>query len=117
MVEKDGFFIGVYDPLDVRRNTLECSKEIINSIQKSETLEQIRKEKLKTYGQMKSVMEELTLLVNKLRTRLPVSHLRKAISHKKTRSSPVKINTEFSSELKKLEKQLKEVEDELISLD
>jgi len=119
MEEKD-FFVGIYDPLDVRRNLLESSREILKSLKTFTDVSEIRKNKLKLYKKMKSVMEELNLLVTKLDKKLPESHLRKKIE--KTVSSPVYVAKEKSkkeglvNELDKLESQLSEVERELSEL-
>ena len=48
MAEKD-FFVGIYDPQDVRRNVLESSKEVVNSLQSHDSLKSIRRNKLKCY--------------------------------------------------------------------
>ena len=80
---KDGFFVGVYDPIDVRRNLLENSKELIKSLQSFDALLKIRHQKVKVYRETKEVMNELDLLITKLKSRLPKAHLRKAIEKKR----------------------------------
>lgn len=112
--DKD-FFVGIYDPLDVRRNLLESSKELIKSLDGSEKLHQIRQQKLRKYKEMKAVMEELNLLIEKLKKRLPKSHLRKA-TQKRVRKiklphlDSAATGAKFSAELEKLEKELRSVE-------
>jgi len=108
MDEKD-FFVGIYDPADVRRNLLESSKEVVKSLQAYEKLHVIRTQKLKRFKDMKKVMNELDMLIEKLNEKLPKSHLRTAIDVPQTR-------TNFSSELQKLEEQLSAVEKELSSM-
>ncbi|MBN2368569.1 hypothetical protein JXC34_06115 [Candidatus Woesearchaeota archaeon] len=109
---KDGFFVGIYDPIDVRRNLLENSKEIVKSLQYYDKLKEIRSNKLMLFQEMKTVMEELDLLVTKLKEKLPKSHLRK-VQEEKEKHSPEK----FSSELDQLEKQLRIIENELSGMD
>ena len=120
--EKDGFFVGVYDPIDVRRNLLENSKELIKSLQSFDTLLKIRHQKIVAYKETKEVMNELDLLIVKLRSGLPKAHLRKAIEKKRPkRIMSTKIQTDlksdsrdrFISELKKLEQEMKNIEKEI----
>jgi hypothetical protein len=105
----EDYFVGIYDPIDVRRNVLESSKEIVKSIQVFERVESIREEKLKTVREMKKIMAELELLVVKLSERLPKAKLRKAIRD----FEPHKPIRNYASEFEKLEEQLKLVEKEL----
>lgn len=108
MAQED-FFVGVYDPIDVRRNLLEGSKEVVKSLQSYDKLEQIRNKKLAYFKEMRIVMSELDLLVGNLKTKLPKSNLRKAVD----RPHPESSTTSFVGELAKLEEQLKTVEKEL----
>lgn len=121
---KDDFFVGIYDPIDVRRNLLENSKEIIKSLQSFDTLVKIRHQKTKLYKEMKDVMNELGLLITKLKSKLPKAHLRKAIEkNQPRRAMAARIGTElkssskegFVSELKKLEQEMKNIEKEISS--
>ena len=48
MGEKD-FYVGIYEPQDVRRNVLESSREIISSIQSKRGLDAVRHAKLTEY--------------------------------------------------------------------
>jgi len=118
MKRDDNFFVGIYDPVDVRRNLLESSKEIIKSLQSVERLESIRNEKLKLFRKKKELMNELDILVSKLRDRLPKAYLRKALDNKELLASkPLYTSKQkFSSELEKLEQELRNVETELSSL-
>jgi len=117
--KEEDYFVGIYDPLDVRRNLLESSKEIIKSLQAFDKVESVREEKLKLFKEMRRVMAELDLLVSKLKTKLPKSYLRKAVE-KNNVSSLRKIqypaNKKFSSELERLEQELRNVERELSSM-
>jgi hypothetical protein len=111
-MEDEKFFVGIYDPLDVRRNLLESSKEVVKAMQAFETIEKTREEKLKLFREMNFIMKELDVLVTKLKARLPKSHLRKALDEPVKRKVP-RVSSKFSSELEKLEEQLKMIEREL----
>jgi hypothetical protein len=118
MEKEDDYFVGIYEPLDVRRNLLESSKEIIKSLQANENLQRTREMKLRLYREMKRIMEELDLLISKLSKRLPKSGLRKALENdsKKISHRVIQVNNpKFNSELEKLEQQLRNVEKDLSS--
>jgi hypothetical protein len=108
-MDKD-YFIGIYEPVDVRRNLLEASKEIVSSLKSYEKLESIRREKLRHYQEMKDLISELDMLVSRLRKNLPRSDLRKTVERPKmhipsdTKNSP--------AEMRKLEEQIRKIEDE-----
>jgi len=118
---KDDFFVGVYDPIDVRRNLLENSKELIKSLNAFDSLIKIRHQKVKVYRETKEVMTELDLLISKLKTKLPKAHLRKAIEKKRPKPMSRTVSTnlksdskeKFISELKNLEREMKNIEKEI----
>ena len=119
----EGFFVGIYDPLDIRRNILESSKELIKSLEAYERLEKIRESKLRYFAQMRKTMKELELLASKLKERMPKSNIRKTIEpisqtpnislSQTTKKQPQMRTESFSSELQNLEQELKNVEKEL----
>ena len=107
---KDDFFVGLYEPLDVRRNLLESSKEVVKSLQAFEKLSEIRRNKLRYYEQMRGIMDELNFLTSKLRTKLPESHLRK------TNEKIVMTKEVPSEEMRKLEDEFRKIEREFSDL-
>jgi len=110
----ENYFVGIYDPVDVRRNLLESSKEAVESLQSFTKLEDIRKKKIRHVREMKIIMEELDLLVGKLREKLPKSHLRNTLD---ISDKPKQGAVKFTSELERLESQLNELESELSAIE
>jgi hypothetical protein len=108
MTEKD-FFVGIYNPKDVKRNVLESSRQVLDSLQSNTKLKKIRYEKIKYYEQMNKIMNELDLLISRLQKKLPKSKLRKNYSKKteKTHSGPG---------MSKVEEQLSKIEKEFSNL-
>jgi hypothetical protein len=104
MEEKD-FFVGIYDPTDVRRNILESSKDIVSSFQKDKNLKKIRQDKLFLYEEMRNLMIELNMLIDRLNKKMPKSYLRKN-----------EIKDDPSPEVKKLEKELRNIEKDIYML-
>ena len=113
-MKDDSFFVGIYNPEDARRNILESSRELVKSLQSYDKLNNVREQKLLLFKEMKTVMEELDLLVGKLKTKLPRSHLRKV--HEHVSADFKNVNPKFVSELEKLEEQLSSIESELSKL-
>ena len=120
MDENHNFFVGIYDPVDVRRNLLESSREIVSSLQSYDKLHAIRLQKLKLYQDMKKAKEELDMLISRLTVSLPKSYLRKAQEHSSLQPRQVYNTTEartresrFISELDMLEEQLRAIERQL----
>ncbi len=112
---KDDYFVGIYDPLDVRRNILESSKHIIKSLECHDTLDKLRNEKVKTLREMRKIMSELELLSSKLKQGMPKTTIRKSEPRDKEEETDEHDhgNTKFSQELKRLEAQLKGIEKDL----
>lgn len=112
--QSEGFFVGINNPIDVRRNVLECSREMIKTLQAHEKLTVIREEKLKRVKQLKTVIRELDLLFSKLRNGLPKTHLRAGLAEpsRKDSSRPAKTYTE----IEELERQLGSLEKEISRL-
>ena len=108
MVKKD-FFVGIYNPRDVKRTVLESSKQILGSLQINTKLKEIKAKKIKYYEQMNLVMHELDMLISKLQKKLPKSKLRKNYSKKTEKIKP-------QLGLTKLEEQLSKVENEFSGL-
>jgi len=104
---KEDFFIGIEDPVDVRRNVLESSKEIVGSLESFSKLEKIRNEKIYMFKEMKKIMGELDLLIRNLEEKFPKTHLRNVEINE---NMPAK---KMFKEIGNIEKQLKNIEKNL----
>lgn len=74
--KEEVFFVGVQDPLEVRRNLLEASKEMVQFLQQHEKLKTLRNEKQEAIKRLKEDVRQLKLHINKLRHALPKTKLR-----------------------------------------
>jgi 16S rRNA C967 or C1407 C5-methylase (RsmB/RsmF family) len=79
--EEDVFYVGVNEPVEIRRNVLEASKDIIQYLQRFERFKQVRAEKQEEIQKLKEMTHEIRVMVRKLKTALPKTKLR-AILHK-----------------------------------
>ncbi|MEM3373810.1 MAG: hypothetical protein QW757_05230 [Candidatus Woesearchaeota archaeon] len=115
----EDLFVGIPEPVDVRRNLLESSRDLIKCLQSYEKLERIREQKLKYFKEMRKVSAELDLLITKLKEKLPkqgIRKLEKTEQKKQITETLIQPNKKLKSDLKKLEEQLQEIEEQLKSL-
>lgn len=70
-MEDSVFYVGVEDPVELRRDILHSSKSLIDGLRRYETYKQIREEKLSATIELKRVFDELLVLNRKLRSKLP----------------------------------------------
>jgi hypothetical protein len=110
-MEKELFFVGISEPVEVRKELLGCSKDVITTLKRFERFKQLRSEKSETVAQLKKQFDELYAMSNKLKQLLPKTKLR-AIgklefgAHEPSRKEP-------ANSLDRLEQQLTELEGKL----
>lgn len=69
--EKPSFYVGIKNSKELRRNLLEASKSVINSMQKQQRVTQIRLEKNRLNAKLREDVKELKMLFSKLEKTLP----------------------------------------------
>jgi len=133
--ENDIFFVGIKDPVEIRRSILESLKGTVEDLQRFERFRAIREEKAGAVIVLKSQVRELVRMTNKLRAEIPKSDLRvklgaehaaieaekqKAVKKekkaKKVEAKPVeevRAKPKELSELEKLEAELSSIEAKL----
>lgn len=72
----DLYYVGVQDPVEVRRNVLEVSRDMVQFLQQYQKLTALRNEKQEAIVHLRSDVEQLKRLINKLRKVLPKTKLR-----------------------------------------
>jgi chromosome segregation ATPase len=125
----DFFYVGVRDPVEVRRSVLESYREAVHFLQRFEKLKAIREEKSQVVQRLRLDMKELKSLTNKLRRSLPKTKLRiklhkehveeeKVEEEKKHKKKHVAKKTVKKpvSDLERLESELNEIEGKLDSI-
>jgi DNA topoisomerase VI subunit B len=124
--EESMFYVGMKDPIEIRRSLLESSKELLQYLQRAERFKAVRKEKTVQIGELREMMKEIQALVRKLKSSLPKTGLRavaakprpkKAAAKKETpKSKPTPVIVEKPremTELERLEAELGEIEGRL----
>jgi len=72
----DLYYVGVQDPVEVRRNVLEVSRDMVQFLQQHQKLAALRNEKQEAIVHLRSDVEQLKKLVNRMRKVLPKTKLR-----------------------------------------
>ena len=126
MDDKYSYFVGIREPVQVRRSLLECTKEVIHHLQKYEQVKQPRVEKLKRILELKHIFEDIDKLNADLKAEFPKADLKFSpaekipIKEKKEfddrNPKPVKVGRREANELEKLEAELNMIENRLNKL-
>ncbi len=120
---KEPLFVGIGDPVLVRRNLLLSSKELIDALKRQEGLVDLRLRKENYLVEFKRIADELVVLNKKLRTHLPKVPLReKGVRNIVPARAPVvspeaPIMPRKNSHIELLEKELSRIESKLDALD
>ena len=59
MSEKDQFYIGVKSPVEIRRQVLESSRSVLQTLQQYEKFKELRMQKLEEIAALKNILREL----------------------------------------------------------
>jgi polyhydroxyalkanoate synthesis regulator phasin len=70
-MEEELFFVGIRDPIELRKELLTSSKNLIDSLRRYEAFKDLKEEKLQNVLELKHVFDELLVLNRKLRNHLP----------------------------------------------
>ena len=125
--KKSSFYVGIKNPRELRRNTLEASKSVIAAIQKQQRILDIQKEKNILKKKLKDDIAELKMLFSKFEKILPPNIFETSESSEKTAlkeqvktpSSQTKqvLKMDYKeSEVDKLHKHLNMIEERLKNL-
>jgi hypothetical protein len=132
--KEEVFFVGIKDPIGLRRSVLEASKDVVQSLQRFEKFTVARRKKRESVEQLKETVKETVRLIAKLRKNLPKGGLRmapvhkpkpvpkpKPVKHKKAHKAAVpsikkQLKPKDLGELEKLESELGDIESKLGSL-
>jgi hypothetical protein len=111
-------FVGVNNPINLRRNVLGSSKEVIDCLKRYESLKIVRKEKLENIMRFKEDAKEVLNLISKLSLILPavkVEGEKPIVLEKKEVIKEIK-KPAPSSEIEKLQYELDDIESKLNAL-
>ena len=83
--KKETLYVGIADPVDVRRQILEASKDIIQMMQQFERYREVRRERKEAILTLRSDLHEVRGAITRLKKVLP------KVKHKKEKPKPVKV--------------------------
>lgn len=130
-VKPEVLYMGISNPVDVRRNILECARDMVHFLQMFEKFRIIREEKKEAAVILKKQIKELNTLINKFKAALPKTTVRTGIKKPKIEleEAPVERHEEKAAEkpqegsseipeikmddIEALEAELHEIEDKL----
>jgi len=98
--KEESFYVGIKDPIEMRRSILESSKELVEYMQRSERFKSIRAEKTEHIEKLKSTIKELKKLVKKAKVALPKTKLRTML-HEREKRLKMEQSAKEKAELKK----------------
>lgn len=120
MEETKGFYVGVKEPVSLRRSLLESSKGIVQSLKDYEKLKLIREERHEKILEFRDKINEMLVLLSGLKEHFPKHGQREGIYVKrkeektkkgKTKKAEIKID-----DIERLENDLAEIESRLGSM-
>lgn len=121
MADENIFFMKVDNPVEVRRNLLESSRNAIHSLQRYERFKKIREKKAEQIIALRRAVKEMNQLFLQLKKELPDTELHtvEKVPHHRSKKKQEKKQKQLpiaSSELTKLEQELKKIEAKLDAL-
>ncbi len=123
MAEEETFYVQIRDPINLRKDILVSSKQVIMTLKKYEEMAELRKHKMEMLALLREKTKEIRMLANQLVNFLPKTKLRAEKSLKvqhKEEETAVKevthIRKEAVGELDKLESELASIERKIENL-
>ena len=121
---KEVYYVNIAEPEDTRREILSNAKSMIIVLKKIEKLKTIRKEKIELQNNLRNIMKEIETLFSKLKSVLP-EHEAKYLPDKKKEQKqeqpeekkPSTKKKKKTTEIDRLEKELKDIENKLGNID
>jgi hypothetical protein len=118
-MEDQLFFVGIRDPIELRKELLTSSKNLIDSLRRYEAYKGIKEEKLRHIMELKRVFDELLVMNKKLRNKMPHIPVKAAPTlARETREPPKGKTMKMSkSKIDVLEEELAKIEERLGGLE
>lgn len=130
MADENLFYVGVKNPVELRRNVLEASKDVLELMRRYEHIMELKERRLQRMNQLKDISRDITKLCSRLKLALPSvdsvakeseKHIR--LTGKQMRPEQKEVmklrekdtfaQSKTVSEVKKLERELMDIESKL----
>jgi len=99
------YFVGIEQPIEVRRNILESSRSVLKGLQAYEDLAEIRSNKIKITLLFQSQLKDVQSSIRKVRSALPKIQASTSSVKSKASVTPKAVKA-IESELESIEKEL-----------
>ena len=121
-MSKENFFVGIGNPVNVRRLLLNSSKDVLDALKDYENFGFLKEEKARYIIELKKVVDEVLVLNKKMRSHLPKTPLqappvRTAPSRSHDKKAPEPKISRVASKMDELETELSKVESRLKALE
>jgi len=107
------FYVGIRDPIEIRRSLLESSKDMVHSLQRFERFKSVRKEKHESIQELKELMGHIKKLVTQLKSVLPENDLRVELGKEKQKYTAKKSQVTTQKVKKEKAPKVKEVKERI----
>ncbi len=111
------FYVGIRDPIEMRKELLTSSKNLIDSLRRYEMYKNVKEEKLRYIMELKHVFDELMVLNKKLRGKMPRTPIKVPTAITREKEPPKKATKISSTKIDVLEQELAKIEERLGSLE
>jgi len=118
-MEEELFFVGIRDPIELRKELLTSSKNLIDSLRRHEAYKDIKQDKEQRILELKRIFDELLVLNRKLRNHLPRTPLKAPTvtrEEKPIKGKPVQVKL-AKGKIDILEEELAKIEERLGGLE
>jgi hypothetical protein len=105
-MESANYYVGINEPVELRRKVLEASRNVLRNLQIYEEIRVMRSERLSAQSVLSSQIKELKSIVAKLRKCLPKAELKSPERKEKNRNMPRGLE-ELEQEIAAVESSLK----------
>ena len=115
--DDDAFYMAIQNPKEFRRDLLGSSKDVIHLIQRYERIKELREEKIKRMYDFADKLQEINMILGKLKKVIPATKLRKLGDKldEQRKQAPKRVKTS-SNQVNTLQKELEMIEKKLENL-
>ncbi|RLE44291.1 hypothetical protein DRJ19_00700 [Candidatus Woesearchaeota archaeon] len=125
--EESPLYVGIEDPIALRRQLLEATRDILQYLKRYEEFKRVREEKLELISRIRDLSDEIGKLIWKIKKLLPKTGVRlpkkkieleeaRLLEETKPRIRKTKIPKPELSMMEKIEKELSAIEEKLARL-
>ncbi len=116
MPGEEPLYVGIADPVDLRKDLLNASRILISSLKEYEKFNAIKEEKSQYLSEFTKTVREINILNRRIKQLMPKTRIKPGMIKKPMRPAPSRIIDE-KTKLAHLEDELVEVEEKLAKLE